>query len=148
MDRGFAAAAMIRDIATGAERALYLPLRHMRWSHDGRFIVGTDVPGRNWKFAEITICAVEGDACRKVTSGSSPHWSHDDTSVYFFMFTDSDGESLWLVSREGGVERKIIDLRPMHPIGQFFDVSPRGQIVWVQYRRGKNELWLADLPQL
>ncbi|MDQ3666206.1 MAG: hypothetical protein M3410_06340 [Acidobacteriota bacterium] len=51
-----------------------------------------------------------------------------------------------MVSREGGDERKIMDLRPMHPIGNFFDVSAQGQIVWMQYRRGKNELWLADLP--
>jgi len=65
----------------------------------------------------------------------------------FFPFTSFDGESLWAVSREGGDERKILDLRPMHSIGQFFDVSAQGQIVWMQYRRGKNELWLADLSQ-
>ncbi len=147
MDRGFVAATMIRDIATGTEMAFSLPLRHPRWSHDGQFIVGTDVPGRNWKLAEISICAVEGDACRKVTNGYSPHWSHDDARIYFFPFTSFDGESLWAVSREGGDERKILDLRPMHPIGQFFDVSAQGQIVWMQYRRGKNELWLADLSQ-
>ncbi|MBA3513362.1 MAG: protein kinase [Pyrinomonadaceae bacterium] len=145
IDRGFVAATMIRDIATGTETAFSLPLRHARWSHDGQFIVGTDVPGRNWKLAEISICAVEGDACRKVTNGYSPHWSHNDTRIYFFPFTDSDGESLWAVSREGGDERKIMDLRPLHPIGQFFDVSSQGQIVWMQYRRGKNELWLVDL---
>ncbi len=38
-----------------------------------------------------------------------------------------------------------MDLRPLHPIGQFFDISTQGQIVWMQYRRGKDELWLADL---
>ena len=117
----------------------------MRWSHDGQFIVGADVPGRNRKLAEITICAVDGEACRKVTNGSYPHWSHDNARIYFSPFSDFDGESLWTVSRAGGDERKIMDLRPMHPIGQFFDVSPQRQIVWMQYRRGKNELWLADL---
>lgn len=49
-----------------------------------------------------------------------------------------------VVSREGG-ERKIMDLRCMHPISDFFDVSPQDQIVWVQYRQSKHELWLADL---
>lgn len=147
MDRGIAAAAMIRDIAKGTEAALSLPLRHMRWSHDGQFIVGTDVPARNWKLSEITICAVEGEVCRNVTKGYAPHWSHDDALIYFFKFSDFDGESLWAVSREGSNERKIMDLRPMHPISNFFDVSPQGQIVWIQYRRGKNELWLADLSQ-
>jgi Tol biopolymer transport system component len=147
MDKGFAVATMVRDIATGTESAFSLPLSHMRWSHDGRFIIGTNLPGRNWKLAEITICAVEGEACRKVIRGYSPHWSHNDTRVFFSPFTDFDGESLWEVSREGGAARKIMDLRPMHPIGRFFDVSPQGQIVWIQYRRGKNELWLADLSQ-
>jgi serine/threonine protein kinase len=147
MDRGIAAAAMIRDIAKGTEVALGLPLRNMRWSHDGQFILGTNVPARSWNLAEITICAVEGEACRKVTKGYAPHWSHDDALIYFFKFSDFDGESLWAVSREGSNERKIMDLRPMHPISNFFDVSPQGQIVWIQYRRGKNELWLADLSQ-
>jgi len=31
------------------------------------------------------------------------------------------------VSREGSDERKIMDLRPLHPIGNFFDVSPQDQ---------------------
>jgi serine/threonine protein kinase len=146
MDKGSAAATMIRDIASGAETAFSLPLRQMRWSHDGRFVVGTDIPGRNWQLAEITVCAVDGEACHKVTKGSTPIWSHDDARIYFFSFTDTDGESLWVVSREGGGERKIVDLRPMHPIANFFDVSPQGRIVWVQYRQSRHELWLADFP--
>ncbi len=147
MDKGFSAATMIRDIATGTETAFSLPLRHMRWSHDGQFIVGTELPGRNRQLAEISVCAVEGDSCRKVTKGYLPHWSHDDARIYFSQFSDFDGESLWVVSRDGGDERKITDLRPMHPIGNFFDVSPQGQIAWMQYRRTKNELWLADLSR-
>jgi len=35
----------------------------------------------------------------------------------------------------------------LHPIGQFFDVSATGQIAWVEYQQGRNELWLAQLPQ-
>ncbi len=69
-----------------------------------------------------------------------------DTHIYFFPFTEFDGESLCVVSREGGDESKIMDLRPLHPISDFFDVSPQDQIVWVQYRQSKHELWLADLP--
>ena len=81
-----------------------------------------------------------------MAEGYYPHWSHTDERIYFFTFTEFDGKSLWVVSREGGDEKKIIDLRPMHPISDFFDVSPRGQIVWVQYRQSKHELWLADVP--
>ncbi len=59
-----------------------------------------------------------------------------------------DGEELWTVSPDGVGERKIVDLRPMHPIGEFFDVAPTGKVVWVQYRAGKKELWLSDFPKL
>ena len=91
------------------------------------------------------VCAVDGEACRKLAKGSCPHWSQRDARIYFFPFTEFDGESLWVVSREGGDESKIVDLRPLHPIGNFFDVSPQDQIVWVRYRQSKHELWLADL---
>ncbi|MGI8838075.1 MAG: TolB family protein, partial [Pyrinomonadaceae bacterium] len=134
MDEGSAAATMIRDIASGAETAFSLPLRHMRWSHDGRFIAGTDIPGRNWQLAEITVCAVDGETCRQLAKGSYPHWSHTDERIYFFPFTEFDGESLWVVSRESGDERRIMDLRPMHPISDFFDVSPQEQIVNLELR--------------
>lgn len=126
--------------------AVTLPLRHPRWSRDGRLIVGTDTPGGKRQLAEIVICQVEGESCRRVAKGSDPHWSNDDSQIYYTPFTDFDGESLWTVSRTGGDEEKILDLRPMHPIGDFFDVSPQNQIVWVQYRRGKHEMWLADFP--
>jgi hypothetical protein len=89
----------------------------MRWSHNGRFILGTDMPGRNWRLAEVTLCAVDSEVCRKLAKGSFPHWSHNDTRVYFYTFTEFDGESLWVVSREGDDERKVMELGPMHPIG-------------------------------
>ena len=146
MDKGVAVAAMIRDIAGGTERAFTLPLRHMRWSRDGKFIAGTDIPGGKRQLAEIVICQIEGDSCQNVAKGSDPHWSPDDSRIFYTPFTDFDGESLWTVSREGGDEKKIMDLRPMHPIGDFFDISAQNQIVWVQYRRGKHEMWLADFP--
>ena len=76
---------------------------------------------------------------------TGPH--HDDARIFYFPFTEFDGEALWAVSREGGDERKMMDLRPMNLTGNFFDVSPQGQVVWVQYKKGKHELWLADLPR-
>jgi hypothetical protein len=33
----------------------------------------------------------------------------------------------------------------MYPIAHTFDVSPKGEIVYVQLKRGREELWLTDV---
>jgi hypothetical protein len=104
------------------------------------------MPGRRWDLAEIVTCPAEGGDCRKLTRGYSPLWH--DARIYFRRHSNlGDGGELWSISLEGKDEKKIMDLRPMHPIGNFYDVSPSEQIVWVQYQRGKNELWLSEAPQ-
>jgi serine/threonine protein kinase len=146
LDKGKPAATMIRDLTTGGETAFTFLLRFVRWSHDGRFVAGTKIKGE-WSEAEITVCTVDGGLCRALTRGYYPLWSSDDTLIYFYKVSSSrDGEELWAISPDGVGERKIVDLRPTHPNGEFFDVSSTGQVVWVQYRVGKNELWLLDLP--
>ncbi|MGI8545469.1 MAG: protein kinase domain-containing protein, partial [Aridibacter sp.] len=145
LEKGKPAAALIRDVATGKEKEFTLPLRHPRWSHDGRFIAGTLIPGGNLRLAEITICPVDGKSCRKITNGYSPRWSHDDSHIYFYNSSDFDGESVWIVSSKGGDEKKVTDLRPMTPINDFYNVSPQGEIVWIKFQQSKSELWLADL---
>lgn len=146
LDKGQPAATMIRDVTTGGETAFTQPLRFVHWSRDGKFIAGTKIRGE-WSEAEITVCPVVGEGCRALTRGYHPLWSSDGTLIYFYKVSSlRDGEELWAISPDGGGERKIIDLRPIHPIGQFFDVSATGQLVWVQYRVGKHELWLRDLP--
>ena len=139
------AATMIRDIATGTETAFTIPMRMPRWSSDGKFVAGTAMPGRRWEQAEIVICPVEGGDCRTLTGGYRPIW-HADSRLYFLRRANlRDGEELWSISVEGKDEKKIMDLRPVHPIGEFFDVSPAGQVVWVQYQRGRNELWMSTI---
>ena len=36
-------------------------------------------------------------------------------------------------------------LEPQHVLTTPFDVSIRDEIAWVEFRRGKEELWLAEL---
>jgi serine/threonine protein kinase len=147
LDRGGPAATMIRDLATGTETAFTALLRQARWSHDGKLIVGSSVAGQQWANAEIMVCPADGGPCRALTRGHSPHWSIDDSRIYFYRRSNlRDGEELWSITREGADERHVAHLRPMHPIGPFFDISPSGQIVWIQYRRGRHELWLSDYP--
>ena len=146
LDKGQPAATMIRDVTTGGETAFTELLRFARWSRDGKFIAGTKIKGE-WSEAEITVCPVVGESCRAVTRGYLPNWSGDGKLIYFLKISSMrDGQELWAISPDGMGERKIVDLRPIHPIGEFFDVSSTGQIVWVQYRVGKHELWVRDLP--
>ena len=146
MDKGKPAATMIRDLTTGGESAFTLPLRFVRWSRDGKLIIGTRIK-EPWSESEITVCSVDGGSCRVLTRGYYPLWSSDGQLVYFYKVSSlKDGEELWAISPDGVGERKIVDLRPTHPIGEFFDVSSTGEVVWVQYRLGRQELWLLDLP--
>lgn len=145
LDEGTVAATMIRDIATGAESAFAVPVRGPRWSRDGKFVAGAAIPGRRWDQAEIVICPVEGGDCRTLTRGYRPIW-HNDSQIYFLRPSKvGSAEALWSISVAGKDEKKIMDLGPLHPIGEFFDVSRTGQIVWVQYQRGRNELWMSTI---
>jgi Tol biopolymer transport system component len=145
LNRGAVAATMIREIASGSESAFTMLLRHPRWSPDGRVIVGTDAQSRS-TFPELQLCPVDGGACRRLTTGAYAHWSQTGRIYLVRKSTFPNGEEVWSVSPEGKDEVKVADLHPMHPIGHFFDVSASGQIVWVQYQQGRNELWLAKLP--
>ena len=51
------------------------------------------------------------------------------------------------MTADGKDERRITVLGPWGGAAMIhFDVSPRDQIAWVQFRPGKKELWLADMP--
>ncbi|MGH9907565.1 MAG: hypothetical protein ACRD8U_18500, partial [Pyrinomonadaceae bacterium] len=66
---------------------------------------------------------------------------------YFYRTGEfKDGKQLWSITSEGADEKHIGDLRPMERIGEFFDVSPTGQAVWIRYQAGKQELWLSGFP--
>ena len=74
-------------------------------------------------------------------------WSADNSSIYFLRAGDlHDGAELWIAAISNGRVRKLGDLRPMWSIAQIFDVSPRGEVVFVQVRPGRRELWLATRP--
>jgi Tol biopolymer transport system component len=147
LDKGAVISTKIRNLQDQTETAFSTTLRHPRWSHNSRFVVGTDLPERRWDLAGIVVCSVEVDNCRRLAQGYNPHWSADDSQIYYYRFSDlKNGEELWRISVTGENEEKVMDLQPMEPIGNFFDVSPNGEIVWIKYERGKNELWMADFP--
>jgi Tol biopolymer transport system component len=146
LDKGRAVATMMRDLTTGSESAFPL-IRHPRWSPDGRFVIGTSVPSDSSNL-EVVLCSSDGGECRNLITGFYPHWS-SDSRIYFTRDSKrSDGEEIWTMSLAGRDEKNVADLYPLHPIGQFYDVSPTGKIIWIKYERGRNELWLTKLPAL
>jgi len=52
---------------------------------------------------------------------------------------------VWSVGIDGAGERRVTTLEPQHVLTTPFDVSIHDEIAWVEYRRGKEELWLAEL---
>jgi hypothetical protein len=42
-------------------------------------------------------------------------------------------------------ERLVATLEPQHVLSTPFDISPNDDIAWIEFRRGKEELWLAEL---
>ncbi len=145
LDRGIVVATMIRDLESGQETAFSTLLRHPSWSLDGQYVLGVDGTIAGNRMPDVMICPADGGPCRKLTKGYFPHWSPDGLRIYCQRDgTLKDGTEIWSISNTGQDERRIFDMRPMHPIGQFFDVSAKGKIVWVRFDRGKNELWLSD----
>jgi serine/threonine protein kinase/dipeptidyl aminopeptidase/acylaminoacyl peptidase len=137
----------IRVIETGKETVFKSSFMERQWSRDGKAILGMEVPSDSTAVREISICSVETGACRQLTQGRVPRWSSDGSRVYFLRDSKSGGgQELWSMSSQGGDEKQIGVLR-FHPIGTFYDVSPKGEIVYVQYNPGKPELWLADFPR-
>jgi Tol biopolymer transport system component/DNA-binding winged helix-turn-helix (wHTH) protein len=144
LDRGVVAQTMIRDIASGNETAFTMPLRNPQWSPDGRFVAGVDVSGTQPPMGHITICAVDGGQCRRIARGAIPRWSIDGERLYFLRAAESaEDRALWSISIDGTQETRLTELRSYNPIDAY-DVSATGDVVWVQQRRGRSEVWLAD----
>jgi hypothetical protein len=86
-----------------------------------------------------------------VVAGRSARWSHEGRRVFFTRrgrpLDDPalKSEEAWVVNADGTGPRRLAVLEPQHVLATPFDVSPRGELAWVQFRRGKEELWLAEL---
>ena len=139
---------MIREIETGKETVFKSSFTQPQWSKDGRLILGTELvsSGSN-TIRYISVCPLEMGVCRRLTPGRVPRWSSDGSRIHFLRDSKSgEGRELWSILSAGGDEKQLGILR-LHPIGTFFDVSPKGEIVYVRFNPGKPELWLADFPR-
>ncbi len=139
---GSGIATLIRHIKTGKERTLPTIIDRPQWSRNGKWIVGCNYENTE---GNILICPSDGKECRILTQGITPAWSGDDSRVFFHRKGQiEDGAELWSISIDGSNEKKETEMRPMYPIGFFYDVSPTDEVVWAKEIFGPNELWLME----
>ena len=136
--------AAIRDLATGEEHPLG-QISVSSWTRDGSAVLGTD--GEN----HIVRCPRDGGPCQTLETGAGPVPSADGSRIFFQRsgraLHDRTLQSIevWVMSAEGKDPRRLAILEVVSSLATRFDVSPQDELVWVQFRRGKEELWLAQL---
>jgi hypothetical protein len=146
MDHGLVQYARARNLESGQEIPLPVPLYALRFSRDGRWIAGGSNEG------EIVVCDVPVSRCRPVTPKNAYGvpalaWSGDDRRIFFLRHTSARllGE-LMSVGVEGGVEHTHGLIGPFqHPFLLWMDASPRDDIVFALCREAPYELWMAKL---
>jgi eukaryotic-like serine/threonine-protein kinase len=131
--------ARIRQLTTGEELTLPIPIGRPRWSRDGRSVVGY------WKGAIHACDADVPNRCESLTNGESPVPSADGSRIFFLRRTSPNNADLWVLDRATKREHRLRTLGPFRSIDVTFDVGPRDQVVWAPYQEGRHELWLADL---
>jgi len=145
-EKGTPRAARLRELATGHEQPLGRAIFVSSWSVDGRDILGAGEDGR------IARCPADGGPCDTLEPGSSPVPSADGSRIFFQRLARAlDDPSLrsidvWVMNADGKEARRVATLEPQLGLSTRFDVSVRDEIVWTQFRRGKEELWLAQFP--
>jgi Tol biopolymer transport system component len=139
-ERNAPKAAIVRNLATGQERALGMAITRAQWSRDGQLLLGSTHDDR------VAICPASGGECALVTRGHHARWSADNTRIYFLRSRGNSGWfELWSASRDGSGEKSIALLGPFRSFLVHFDVSKRGHIVWAPFHEGRQELWLTEL---
>jgi Tol biopolymer transport system component/DNA-binding winged helix-turn-helix (wHTH) protein len=147
LQSGKSVATLVRRIDTGTEQVFKPTLDRPKWSVDGKFVLGLDLStsGPDDLFGDVLVCSVESGRCRTVaTKGAEAMWSGDDSRIYFDRWKSADSRDIWSVSREGGDEKWFAERRQVDPIAASYDVSPTGQVVYVQFKQGQQELWMTD----
>jgi Tol biopolymer transport system component/tRNA A-37 threonylcarbamoyl transferase component Bud32 len=131
---------MLRDMQSGQEKSLGWSISDLSWSRDGRTVLGSQRDGG------VSACPVQGGECTVWTKGFQPRWSGDGSAIYFLRsaFRPSQPD-LWCISLRERRETKIGPIGPFQPIEVHYDVSPRDQVVYSEYREGRHELWLGEV---
>jgi len=139
---GQGTALVVRDLRSDSETKLSSTIWEPRWSTDSRYLLGTSL-GKT----DVVVCAVDGGECEELAKGFWPLWSGDGSRIFFHRpGTESDVTEVWVMNRDGSDQRRVAKLRFSFTLS-FSAVSRHDQLAWVQLRRGRQELWLAELGE-
>jgi hypothetical protein len=97
---------------------------------------------------DIVICSVGIGTCEKIAAkGFLPIWSADGSRIYFNRWKSRNSSQTWSVSPDGEGEKWIVDRARVDPTAEFYDVSRKGEVVYIQFKPGKQELWMTDFSR-
>ncbi len=134
------AATLVRDVETGAERALPVLIYRPTWSPDGRWVTGWDAKG------VISRCAVDENRCVDVTRGLHARFDSTGTTIWFLrLLPGSPMSELWSIDLATKRVESHGQMGPFRGIDRHFDLSSRGALAWAPMREGLPELWAARL---
>ena len=135
-------ALVVRDLRSGRETRLSGTIWEPRWSDDGKYLLGTSLAE-----TDVVLCPVAGGTCQQLAKGFWPLWSGDGTRILFHRpGSASDVTEVWVMKHDGSEQRRVAELRSRFSLS-FSALSRNDQLAWVQVRRGRQELWLAELPR-
>lgn len=139
-----AVATRIRELGTERELQLDQALWSPQWSADASRILGMTQQG------VLTWCPLDLGPCTQLTPGSSPRLGRHDGRIYFGgearPLDDPALVTLEIASidLDGSDRRVVATLEPVLGIVRSFDVSPTGEIAWIQVKPSGSEMWLAE----
>ena len=131
---------IVRDVESGAERALPAGVYFPAWSPDGRWVAGWSREGI------ISRCAVDENRCEEVTHGRNPHFGPNGATIWFLRLVPRSAMcELWSIDLATRREQSHGQIGPFRNLDRHFDLSKRGALTWVYMREGLPELWAARL---
>jgi Tol biopolymer transport system component len=134
-DGNHALDARVRNLASGEEWSLPLPLYACRWSADGQTIWGNSSHPE-----QIYRCALRGP-CEAITAGEEARPAHDGQSLHFFR---DDDLSIWRRDLATGTEQRLLQLENPDGLSFNWGVTPTGDIVYHVQDNGRPEMWLGE----
>ena len=95
----------------------------------------------------MVLCRPSSGECEPLGRGTYPVFSGDGSRIFFQRRVERTPGmyQIWTTSPEGQDETLVGDIGPLVPDDATFDVSLQDRFVWVEYRQGRHELWLAAL---
>ncbi len=147
MDGPHVVSARLRHVTSGADLKLDRKLTWAAWSGSGRWLAATDFSESQLPTGTMTLCAFDAgriDECIDFAErGHHAVWSRDDQHIFFVEPIDGQRLQVWRYTVADKTTEPYAMIGPVSPIGPFFAITGREQLIWVHHEVGRSELWVA-----